>query len=233
MEIQRLKKLCKKCSSDGKWLPISVSDLENYLKKFIQPDKGFPNVVGLRKNIAYNIQYLQFQEQVLTEFDVTGVILTQVWKMHIIVGTSIIEALLYYLLISKGLQNTTEWEQVGNISNDTTIYGNKHRIKTTIFKKLDKSVNQDMALDAMIKKVESKKLLGKGQEIYKKLNYLRTLRNRIHIHTINHDDDTDWWKINKDEANTIRLVLYSFMISSLFKPTTDEKKFFEFLKVNN
>ena len=46
---------------------------------------------------------------------------------------------------------------------------------------------------------------------------------------IGEDYDTDWWKINKNEVNTIKLVLYSFMTSSLFKPTNEEKQIFEFL----
>lgn len=225
-----MKKICKECPSDGKWLPSSVSSLEKFLSKFIEAGNGVPNVVGLRKNIAYNLQYLQFQKQVLIEFDVTQVILTQVWKVHIIVGTSIVEAILYYLLTSKGLQKTTKWEQVGGTSNETNINGDKHRIENVIFKELDEPINQEMTLDVMIKKAEKKKLLGTGQEIYKKLNYLRKLRNRIHIHAINEDYDTDWWKINKNEVDTVRLVLYSFMTSSLFKPTAEERKLFEFLR---
>ena len=89
-----------------------------------------------------------------------------------------------------------------------------------------------MTLDVMIKKAEKKKLLGTGQKIYKKLNYLRKLRNRIHlhVHAINEDHDIDWWKINKNEVDTVSLVLYSFMTSSLFTPTAEEKKLFAFLR---
>ena len=225
-----MKKICQECSDDGKWLPSSILSLENYLGKFIKSGKGVPNIVGLRKNIAYNLQYLQFQKQALIEFNVTQVILTQVWKMHIIVGTSIVEALLYYLLTSKGLQKTTDWEQVANTSNETNIDGAKHKIENVVYKKLEKPIPIEMTLDIMIKKAEKKKLLGTGQVIYKKLNYLRKLRNRIHIHAIGEDYDTDWVKINKNEVDTVRLVLYSFMTSSLFKPTNEEKKLFSFLQ---
>ena len=88
----------------------------------------------------------------------------------------------------------------------------------------------DMTLDAMAKKAESLKLLGKGPEIYKKLSYLRKLRNRVHIHAITSDQDTDWWKINRSEVDTLRLVLYSFLTSSLFKPSKEEKDMFSFLR---
>ena len=225
-----MKKICQQCPSDGKWLPTSIARLEAYLAKFIQTEAGVPNAVALRKNVAYNLQYLQFQKQVLIEFNVTQVILTQVWKIHIIVGTSIVEALLYYLLTSKGMHKTTEWEQVGNTSNETNIDGVKHKIENIIYRRLSNPVPQDMTLDVMIKKAEKSKLLGSGQEIYKKLNYLRKLRNRVHIHAVDEDYDTDWWKININEVKTVRLVLYSFMTSSLFKPTNDEKEIFSFLR---
>ena len=86
-----------------------------------------------------------------------------------------------------------------------------------------------MTLDVMIKKAEKKKLLGNDHEIYKKLNHLRKVRNRIHLHAIDEDYDTDWFKINKDDVITIKVVLYSFMTSSFFKPSNDEKQYFDFL----
>lgn len=228
-----MKKICQECLSDGKWLPSSIYNLERFLGKFIKAGRGVPNVLGLRKNIAYNLQFLQFlqfQSQLLNEFKVTQVIHTQTWKIYIIVGTSIVEALLYYLLTSKGLHKTTEWEQIGNTSNEVNIDSCKHRIENIVLKKLSTPVPQDMTLDVMIKKAEKKQLLGINREIYKKLNYLRKLRNRVHIHAIDEDYDTDWWKINANEVGTIKVVLYSFMVSSLFKPTDQEKQLFEFLR---
>ena len=225
-----MKKICQDCRRDGKWYPTSISNLDTYLSKFIRAGVGVPNVVGLRKNIAYNIQYLQFQSQLLSEFDVTQVILTQTWKMQIIVGTSIIEALLYYLLTSQKLHKTTQWEQICSTSNEATIEGNKHKVENVIYRKLEIPLPLDMTLDVMIKRAEKKKLLGKSHEIYKKLNYLRKLRNRVHIHAIDKDTDTDWWTINKNELDIIKGVLYSFFTSSLFKPTVAERQFFQFLR---
>lgn len=191
-----MKKICRECKNDGKWLPTSIPSLETYLSKFIKANSGVPNVVGLKKNIAYNLQYLQFQWQVLDEFKLTSVICTQTWKIFIVVGTSIVEALLYYLLTSKGLQKTTEWEQIGSTGNELDIDGEKHKIENVLYRKLQTPILQDMTLDVMIKKAGAKKLLGNNHEIYKKLNHLRKVRNRIHIHAIDEDYDTDWFKIN-------------------------------------
>ena len=95
---------------------------------------------------------------------------------------------------------------------------------------MEKPQSVEMTLDVMAKKAERLKLLGDGSEIYKKLLYLRKLRNRVHIHAITSDHDTDWWTINKKEVDTLRLVLYSFLTSSLFKPTNEEKEMFAFLR---
>lgn len=206
-----------------------MSFWESYLSRFIKAGSGVENIVGLKKNLAYNLQYLQFQRQVLHEFEVTQVILTQTWKINIIVGTSIIEAFLYYLIVSKNLQKTNKWEKVGSTSNETNMQGEKVRIENIIFKELDIPLSVDMTLDVMIKKAESKKLLGKDREIYKQLNYLRNLRNRVHLHAISEDYDTDWRKIGKNEVDTVRTVLYIFLTSSLFKPTAEQKSHLEFL----
>lgn len=224
-----MKKICRECDSDGVWLPTSIAKLETYLGKFIQANNGVPNVVGLRKNIAYNLQYLEYQYQVLGEFNLTSVIHTQTWKMFIIVGTSIVEAILHYLINSKGFGKTSEWEKIGSTGNEINLDGTKHKLENIVYKKLDAPVQLEMTLDVMIKKAEKKKLLGKNHEIYKKLNHLRKVRNRVHIHAIDEDYDTDWNRIKDADFKTVKIVLYYFMTSLLFQPTSEEKKYFTYL----
>ena len=224
-----MRKICTACSGE-KWLPTSISRLEEYLSKFFIAGKGVQNIQEIKKNIAYNLQYLQFQSQMLKEFDVTSVLITQTWKVYIIVGTGIIEAILYYLLTSKGMNKKTDWEEEGLATAEVNIDGRKFKIENRILKKLSTPKSIDMTLDMMIKKVESKKLLSRNHEIYSKLQYLRKLRNRVHLHMIEEPYDTDWWKFTKIEIDTMRKVLYSFMVSSLFSPTGKEKELFEFLK---
>lgn len=227
-----MKKICRECESDGVWLPTSIAKLEKYLGKFIQASHGVPNVVGLRKNIAYNLQYLEYQYQTLSEFKLTSVIYTQTWKVFIIVGTSIVEAILHYLINSKGLGKTTEWKKVRSTGNEINIEDEKYKLENIIYKKLEKPMQVEMTLDAMIKKSERKKLLGRNHEIYKKLNHLRKVRNRVHIHAIDEDYDTDWNKIQAGDFKTVKIVLYSFMTSSLFEPTVEERRCFEYLLAN-
>ena len=222
--------ICTKCNPNERWFPSPISKFELYLMKFFKSGVDVPNITGIRKNIAYNLQYLQFQVQLLSEFKVTQVILTQTWKVFIIVGTGIIETILYYLLSSKNIAKTTDWLEVGKTGNETKINNKQYRIENIIYEKLSTPKQVDMSFDIMIKKVENKKLLGNDHAIYEKLHYLRKLRNRVHLHLIDEERDSDWRKFNISEIKTMKLVLYSFMISTLFSPTNEEIRMFEFLK---
>jgi hypothetical protein len=56
---------CKSIATNGesgKWLPKPIPDLENYLWQFIVPlpNYGEKECRGLRKNIAYSFQHLEF-----------------------------------------------------------------------------------------------------------------------------------------------------------------------------
>lgn len=62
-----------------------------------------------------------------------------------------------------------------------------------------------------------------------KLQYLRKLRNRVHLNLIDEEYDRDWKKFNNTEIETMKFVLYSFIVSSLFAPTNDKNKMFNVL----
>jgi hypothetical protein len=226
-----MKKICQKCSDTGKWYPLSVSKLESYLNKLIN-DNNIDNSTAIRKNIAYNLQYLEFQAQMLSEFKVSSVIMTQTWKMYIIIGTSIIEALLYVILHKNEIQKTNEWKEIKRTSSTIKLLNKPHKIENVIYEKLTEPISEQMTLDTMIKKSETKKILGDNEAIYRKLNYLRKLRNKVHLHALDEVQDTDWNSINKKEFNLIREILHIFLICSYFTPTNDEKNYFKYLTEN-
>lgn len=226
-----MNKICIKCQNSEQWLPTPINDLDTYLSKFFKNNNGVLHVSAIRKNIAYNIQHLQFQSQLLSEFKITQVILTQNWKVYIIVGISIIECILYYLLKSKSLHTVTEWEHISKTSNYININKpNIYKLENYILKKLVTPIPSKMKFDDMIKKVQKHELLGKNEEIYKKLNHLKKLRNRVHLQSVEHYTDTDWFKFNIGDFKTMKKILHIFLTSSLFKPTPLEKKMFKFLK---
>jgi hypothetical protein len=225
-------KLCAICSEGGKWLPTPVNTLDAYLQKLIPTGTDIiPNASAYRKNLAYNIQYLQYLDQTLNELNLTSVLVTQTWKVFILVGAGIIEALLYYLLRSYNLQKRTEWELITKkSSNEFKLDGRLHKIENCLWAKLISPQDEDMSFESMIQKAETKKLLGNNHDIYKKLQYLRKLRNRVHLHLIEDERDTDWTKFNKKEITTMKYALFTFLTGKLFLPKASEKKMFSFLK---
>jgi len=46
------------------WYPWPVSQLESILQKALYSNRGYEHVYALRKNIAYNLQYIEFQDQI-------------------------------------------------------------------------------------------------------------------------------------------------------------------------
>ena len=138
---------------------------------------------------------------------------------------------MYYLLISKSLHKTVIWEEVSVFkANEKSVGGIKYKTNTILYKKLDHPKVAEMNLHSMINKAQKKKLLGENSEIYKQLQYLRKLRNKVHLHLIDSNWDTDWTKFNLNEINKMDKILRLFMISSLFNPTDEEKLLFDFLK---
>ena len=92
---------------DPKWCPVSVEKLDTLLNRLIYRGCGYVNVYALRRNIAYNLQYLEFLDQCLAGIKLTEVLTTQVYKNFVCVGCGIMESLLEFLLIKSGIHKTT------------------------------------------------------------------------------------------------------------------------------
>jgi len=215
------------------WYPRPIERLETILFKVLHPDRGYVNVAALRKNIAYNLQYIEFQDKVLQEIKLSSVITTQTIKTIILVGCGIIESLLHFLLIVNGKHTTTEWVEKAKFKgNQKTLDGEKVRVDTIINKKLAKEELKHMSFDSMIKCSKSNNILGTDKAIYKKLESLRALRNKVHLQVINDPRDTDWNKFNQPDLADICEVLYAVFTSSLFNVTEQEKKCFSYLRRN-
>lgn len=223
-----MSKICTTCSGGKKWLPTPISTLETYLGRALN-SRCVRHTHAIKKNIAYNLQYLQFQHQLLTEFCITSVLRTQTWKTIIIIGTGILEAIGYYLVNSNGLQKLTEWTEETKTSNEFSLGSEKYKLEGVIYRRVDPPVEVEMSFDSMIKKLEIKKLLGNNHDIYKKIQFLRKLRNRVHLQISDGIYDTDWAKFNAKEINTLRAALHEILTSTIFTPSAKEKSMFDFL----
>ncbi len=99
--------LVKTDEAGDKWLPISIDKLKPSLERTIvsRGSSGgyYDTPYALRSDIAYNLQYIEFLHKVLSDIKLTSLLENQTWKSIILRGSSVMEALLHYLLVNKKL----------------------------------------------------------------------------------------------------------------------------------
>ena len=215
-----------------KWYPVPVSKLTDYLGWYIQNSTNYSHSYALKRNIAYNLQHLEFMDRCLNDLSISSVIRTQIWKTMIIVGCGIIESILHYVLVTKNEHSVRNWSlKTKLVSNEKIVDGASVKIESHYFEKLSEPQQIEMTFDTMAQKAKAKNLLGTNKKIYRELNSLRPLRNRVHLQSIEHSVDTDWNAFNYADVSKMMKVLY-FVITnqSLFEPTGEEKKYFYYMK---
>jgi len=218
-------------TNDPPWYPVSIARLEGLLEKAIQTGHGYHTAKALRKNIAYNLQYLEFLDRSFQDLKLSGVLKTQTWKVFIIVSCGIIESLLHYLLVRRGLHTTTEWElKVVLPGNTKNVDGEPIKADVHISKKLSKPRLKQMTFDSMIQKAQTKCLLGSKMDLYKDLDQLRDLRNKVHLQAIDEPNDTDWNTIHIEHLRQMYNVVHGVFTSTIFRPSAEEVDYFEYLR---
>lgn len=217
---------------EGFWCPNLIDQIRTFLRRGITNDSVLAHNHAFVSNIGYNLQYIEFLNHLLTDQKLHVTVQTQTQKSFVITGMSIIEAILWYVLRKHGMHKIDEWEEIAEFQTSSFMDGaSEFRVRNTILKKRNESIEAEMPLDSMIKKVESKALLGVDHQVYRDLNYLRKLRNRVHIHAVQHDSDTDWYSFNDKEVKLMKKVLLSVLTSDLFKPEDEHTSIIEHLKV--
>ena len=221
-------------SNESFYCPTGVDAIHSLLRQGIKREKSILlHGYAFVRNIAYNLQYLEYLNYVLSETDLHVTVRTLTQKTFVITGMSIVEAILWFVLKSSGQQRKDSWEIVQELETKTFENNDgKYKISNIISKFRPEPIDVEMTLDAMIKKVESRKLLGLDGQVYKDLNYLRKLRNRVHIHAVQHDKDTDWYSFNNREVELMRGVLGSVLRSELFAPDEDQALIISYLKAS-
>lgn len=220
--------------TEGFWCPTSVDTIHMYLRRGIpSEDNVLAHGYAFVRNVAYNLQYLEYLNYSLEETQLHVTVRTLTQKTFVITGMSIIEAILWYVLKKSGEQRKEDWRQIQELETRSFKENEvEYKVVNRLLKRLDQSLDVEMPLDAMIKRVESKKLLGLDPQVYKDLNYLRKLRNRVHIHAVQHDKDTDWWSFNHKEVKLMKSVLEGVLRSELFKPEKQHDELLAYLKVD-
>lgn len=203
---------------------------ENFFDSLIIQHVNFNKSYALVKNLSYNMQYLEFLDLSLKGI-LHATIKMEFRKTFVIIGVSIIESILYYIIKINNLHRQNYFYTKSKItSNDKEIDGVITRIETTILIKLDDPIEEEMSLDTMLKKAESKKLLGDDHQVYRDLKQLRKLRNKIHLYLIEERLDTDWNRFNIEELKLIKSVLKSVVYTDIFPESVERKNvLFDFL----
>jgi len=223
--------LTKTNEVESTWYPSSVPKIDGYLVKVIRPKQGYEHDYALRRNIIYNLQYMEFQDRVLQDIKLSSVLCTQTRKSMILTGCSIIESILHYLLITSGFHTETEWKKkVEFKGNQKNLDGKKVRVDTVMYEKLENKILKHMTFDAMIKSAKSNSIFGSSKVMYTTLESLREIRNKVHLQVINNPTDTDWNTFNPEDLSNMFKVLFSILVSSLFEPNKDELAIFEYMR---
>ena len=215
-------------SNTDKWYPNSVGGLESHLSYLIKENSYFSNsqTRGIKKNIAYSLQYIEFLYRVMKDINLSSVLYTQNIKSFVVHGAATIEAICNFVAITNGYGKKTHWENITkNETNEYKIDSITYKNKTEIYKKSANEISEQMTFDQLAKKVEIKKLFGTAFPVYSKIKPLRQLRNKIHIHDAEHSSDTDWYNFNKNEYDLVKEVLYEILASEVFADSSYIKNF--------
>ncbi len=224
--------LTRKTDSEATWYPTAIHEYDRLLQKVIYGGRGYSHPYALRKNIAYNLQYIEFLHRCLADLKISGVIEKQIFKNVIIVGCGIIESLVHFLLIAKRHYKQIEWE-VRDIAkgNPMKIDGQFRKFDIHVFHKLSRPKNDEMTFDSMLKCAENKRILGSDHSVYAKLKELRKLRNRIHLQETGSAVDTDWNAVERDDLLAMAFVLHAVFTGPIFQPTQQQRTYFAYLSV--
>lgn len=213
---------------------VDVDSLHLFLTRGLPAHTAVQHHRAYVRNIAYSLQYI---DHLLGELECPGLrrtVHSQTCKSVVVVGMGVVEAILWYLLLTTGAARTRQWQEINKLtSNAFTQGGDTLRIVNIVESKLTPPHLEEMTLDAMVKRSEKRLLLGSlDHSVYGHLRILRQLRNRVHIHSVAHEKDTDWMSFTGREVKLLLDAIRSILSLELFRPTPDQNLFLEFLSAD-
>jgi hypothetical protein len=213
------------------YCPSPIASIVAYFGRSFPDDGTLTHRRGYFKNIAYTIQYLEYLDHTLNETTLHSTVRSLTQKSFIIGGMGVIESVLWYVLKKDGAHKTELWKVAHEVkSSEFSDSGKKRRLRTIIDDKLEPPQEAEMTLESMCKRVERRQLLGVKTQVYRDLNHLRSLRNRVHIHSVRHERDTDWWNFSNEDVDLMKKALHSVLTCSLFASGSSHIDILEFLK---
>jgi len=194
-----------------KWAPTSVSRFRQLIKQGILKNMDEP----ICRNVAYNLQYLQYIDLQIRDLKLHSVIYTMLYKTYIITSISIIEAIFYYILKNNNQNKTLNEELIFSTKSNKKKYNDDELIIETNVYKIIEPKRVEMSLDSMIKKMEKKGYLDLKHEYFPYLKHFKDLRNKVHLH-ISEDSlyKTDYWQFEKSDVLFVKYILCHILTDS-------------------
>lgn len=212
------------------FIPKRVQHYHDYLQR------GLPKNVFVKyrrayiRNISYSFQYMEYISNIILTLPAHAVIESQLIKTFVITGCSSIESIIWMLLKGNNLNKKLEWEELQKReTNKFSDQGTDYKFEVTHYRKLENSIDIEMKFIEMCKQAEKKRVLGIDSEAYSKLNHIRKLRNRVHIHSVQHDRDNDFWTFSKSDMTLMANTLTSVLKASIFSPHPNYENMFDWL----
>lgn len=210
---------------------VLISELDNIIRRRIPQTKSGTIDYIVRKNIEYNIQYLEFLATYIFEKELNTVVRKLIAKNFLVTVFSIIEGVLTYELQANDLIGKEEWEEVASIkSNPKEMLGFSLKTETLIYKKIDRPVKyKSLSFKQKLDIAQNHKIFGRKPEVYKELCRINKLRNTIHLHTMDKVQATDYNRFNCIEFENIKAVFLGFLKFYFAVTSKEIQEYFKFL----
>lgn len=199
-----------------KWLPTGVLEIINSFNFDCKEEV-------LKKNLAYNIQYLQYLSKNIEEEKTTSVLYVMRYKTFVVTSMSVIEAIFVILLNERNLIPIVEWKD-----------GQHHRknidentIEVTFKRKRMNPQKKKIKFDESIYLMEINEVLKSTDPMYSVIRVLQNLRNRLHLDKAKQLMDSDYNSFGEGTYKITKLILYNILNNEI---VSRDNKYIEFLK---
>lgn len=219
--------------SKERWYPNSMHWLRLHLSGYEIKSEEFPELIDIKSNVCYNLQYIEYLRKTLLELNLSQVIKIQTIKSFIVISVSILEAYFFIICKNQGFLKKKEWSDERTISkSNIELEGVKYKIEYKIYKKSDIVEYNKPTLEKLIKIIEGKRILEIDGQFFRDLNHLRNLRNKIHLQEID-NGKTDYSSFWLHEYNLSKQCLRMFLTNKIFGGQYFNDSYFDFLIVKN
>ncbi len=207
---------------------LLISELDDIITRKIPQTKSKTFSYVVRKNIEYNIRYLEFLAENFPRQH--WVEQSLIIKNFLIIVFSIIESILSYELKTQNLIPKDEWELVSSMKANPKIISNQTLItETFVYRKLENPIDKKLSFKQKLRIAQNKKIFGKNPDVYRILCGLKKLRDTVHLHFIDEFKETDYNRFSYEQFVYTKTFFLQFLRFYFGITPQEEIKYFKFL----